>query len=124
MFAWERRRLEKQEEEAAKVKVQVPVQRSQDIFESGLPKPYASPVVPSSAFHIRNRLLSKMGTKVTNSECNRYSLYIRLEQTFINACEHTFTHTHTHSHTHTLTDSRSRCIDQSPSDELRSCRVL
>ncbi len=80
MSAWSRAKLEKQEkaeEEAAKAAAAINTKvgglpkdpnTGSGIFDSGI-KSYSSPITPSSAFHIRNRMLSKMGTKVCVCVC-------------------------------------------------------
>ncbi len=65
--AWSRRKLEKEKEEAQKLKEA----EKQPIFDAGPADTgvhgriqYTSPITPNSAFHIRNRMLSKLGAKV------------------------------------------------------------
>ena len=65
------------------------------------------PLRPSSAFHLRNRLLSRMGTQVSDTtSCWVGSLSCSHHQ--LSLCAHTHTHTHTH------TDSWSSCSSKSP----------
>ena len=76
MTAWARAKLEKAEKEedglptipeTPIINVGVPSRdsTSSGIFDSGIREDYSSPVVPRTAFHIRNRMLSKMGAKVS-----------------------------------------------------------
>ena len=83
MTAWARKRLEKEEKAAKEAAARLaaeggPINVSSansalskannnydGIFDSGIRDEYNSPVVPKSAFHIRNRMLSKMGAKVS-----------------------------------------------------------
>ena len=70
--AWARKRIQ-QEEDAQKQKEKEAASSvssnvaGKDVFESGGSYSYTSPFRPNSAFHIRNRLLSKMGTTVSSS---------------------------------------------------------
>ncbi len=101
MSAWHRRKvlaeeeaLEQKEKEAAGC-----VSTSsggKDIFESGASYNYTSPFKPNSAFHIRNRLLSKMGapvSKLCHYGCNACTVsahviiqYIHVFNSFIIPC--------------------------------------
>lgn len=62
MTAWARRREEKEAEEKEKEKAES-AKKTADILKTGT-GPYTSPIPPNSAFQIRNRLLSRMGTKM------------------------------------------------------------
>ncbi len=61
LSAWTRRRLERLEKAT---KDDETVKLIPDLMPEGACETYTSPITPSSAFHIRNRLLSRMGTKV------------------------------------------------------------
>ena len=66
LSAWTRAKIEKakerekEEEEAKKQEAA----KTKDILNSGTRAPYESNISPPSAFHIRNRFLSRMGAKV------------------------------------------------------------
>ena len=45
-------------------------QQFDSVVRLGRRAPYSSPLVPSSDFRIRNRLLSRMGTRVIASPCS------------------------------------------------------
>lgn len=67
MTAWTRNRLQNEEDEKKKLEEAAGASGSRadrDIFESGTTHSYSSPFTPKTAFQIRNRLLSKMGTPV------------------------------------------------------------
>lgn len=70
MTAWTRAKLEKEKEQNTSPSSPINVTPAKDsavssgIFDSGIRENYNSPVVPSTAFHIRNRMLSKMGAKM------------------------------------------------------------
>ena len=69
MAAWTRNKLQKEEDNKKKQEKEAAVNVSsslpgRDVFEAGTSSSYSSPITPSSAFHIRNRLLSKMGAPV------------------------------------------------------------
>ena len=63
LSAWTRAKIEKAKKEEEEAKKQEAA-KSKDILNSGTRAPYVSNITPSSAFHIRNRYLSKMGAKV------------------------------------------------------------
>lgn len=72
MTAWTRAKREKEEKAEKDASPGSPINSvpskdataSSGIFDSGIREDYSSPVMPSTAFHIRNRMLSKMGAKV------------------------------------------------------------
>lgn len=75
MAAWTRKRLEEKEEKekekakesAAALSASINVHaKGHDIFDSGEKLPYTSPITPNTAFNIRNRMLSKLGAKVSS----------------------------------------------------------
>ena len=61
LSAWARKKLEKKE---AAQETEEKAKFISDLTYEGSQGAYSSPIQPSSAFHIRNRLLSKMGEKV------------------------------------------------------------
>jgi len=77
MSAWGRRRLEKEkaaakkDDEAEKVPVLGDVSPSGIGYSTGIKGKvqYTSPIMPNSAFHIRNRMLSKLGAQVRLCKC-------------------------------------------------------
>ncbi len=79
MSAWGRAKLEKEKKARESVSpspsspINVPKKDTSggriDVFHSGTKDSYVTPPIPpSSAFHIRNRMLSKMGAKVNHSD--------------------------------------------------------
>ncbi len=62
MTAWARRKAEKAKKAAASSEETAKL--IPELLPEGARQAYTSPIAPSSAFQIRNRLLSKMGTKV------------------------------------------------------------
>ncbi len=71
MSAWHRKKVlaeEEAQEQRDKEAASSVIKSSggKDVFESGDSYNYSSPFRSQSAFHIRNRLLSKMGAPVSN----------------------------------------------------------
>ena len=65
LAAWTRAKIEKEKErEEEEKKQKEAAAKEKDLLESGTRAPYVSSVTPRSAFHIRNRYLSRMGAKV------------------------------------------------------------
>ena len=88
MSAWARKKI--QDEEDAKKKQEKEAANNvssnvvgKDVFESGASYSYTSPFKPNSAFHIRNRLLSKMGTTVSLHRCLQRTLQLGIA---VNPC--------------------------------------
>lgn len=75
--AWVRKREAKEKEEAEAAAEKAAEQEKQRLVNS---KAYTSPIQPSSAFHLRNRLLSRIGTKMPEhiQSTQRTSAYYRL----------------------------------------------
>ena len=65
LSAWTRAKIEKaKEKEEEEEKKRQEAAKAKDILNSGTRAPYVSNISPPSAFHIRNRYLSRMGAKV------------------------------------------------------------
>ena len=63
LSAWTRAKIEAAKEKEEEAKKQEAA-KAKDILNSGTRAPYVSNITPPSAFHIRNRYLSRMGAKV------------------------------------------------------------
>ena len=64
LSAWTRAKIEKAKKEEEEEAKKQEAAKAKDILNSGTRAPYVSNITPPSAFHIRNRYLSKMGAKV------------------------------------------------------------